>query len=135
MECRLIMSSRVTLTDSLHYLCCVRSLKNVQENFYDHLVCCWLLAAISQDDSSPVCLLSYEVTHKATYMLLPLFFFTDKHISYRRKLGSPLGCCLDQQSLTLTREKKQVSISERWIQSFRGHLRMSAGPLPSAVHS
>lgn len=56
-ECRLIMSSRVT--DSLHYLCRLRSVRKVQENFYDHLVCCWLLVAVCQDYSSPVCLLSY----------------------------------------------------------------------------
>lgn len=67
-------------------------------------------------------------------MLHPLSFM-DRHISYRRKLGSPLGCCLDQQGLKWTREKKLVSTSERWIQFFRGHLIMSAGPLPSAVHS
>lgn len=94
------MSSRVT--DSLHYLCRLRSVRKVQENFYDHLVCCWLLVAVCQDYSSPVCLLSPELTQTHIYVT-PSFFHGQTHqLSEEtgispRLLSGPAGFKMDER--------------------------------------
>ena len=102
-----LVSHLHTLTDSLHYLCCLRSGKNCAGELL--LSPGLLFAGVSQAHASPVCLLSYEVTQSHIYVT-PSFFH---------------GW-----------ENRSASLyQKRWIQYFRGHFMMSTRPLPSAVHA